>query len=182
MIPWRGGEWDRCLLGGELVPGLVRVTVTPSRDVQVKPSPGKDAPALVDGGGRGATVKIEVEVWTTRTDHSQLVALAAMLDRVAPSRPGALKEPVKIVHPATAIARVSHVSSLTYTIPPPSGGRLIVPIDAVQWFPEEDTTRPVQTSNTPAGGGAPAPGDDGGSFGSGTVPDPDPDNLGADYP
>lgn len=186
MVPWRDGQWDRCILGGERVPGLARVTVVASRDVSLVASPGKDAPSLKDGGGRGATIKLEVEVWTTRTDHSQVTELSRLLARLDPRRPGAAKSPVSIVHPATAMANIQHLASATYTIPPITGGRLVVPIDCVQWFPEEDATTPANTAppaNSAGGaGGGPGGIGDGGPFGDGSVPEPDPDNLGADYP
>jgi hypothetical protein len=171
---WKDGSWDRCMLGTEYLPGIVSVEVTPAWDVQAVASPGKDAPALKDQGNKGAAVKITVEI---RED--QLADFVRCLTAISPKRPGGIKDPVPIVSPQTAIAGVTHVTSVTYTIGKPNRktGTLTVPITCHEWFPEEETQRDA-TQGLP---GAPSLGD-GGPLGDPTVPEPDPENLGADYP
>jgi hypothetical protein len=196
-IGWNDGSWDRCILGDDALPGIVRVTVDTSRDVQQVVSPGVDAPSLKDQGFRGATVSIEWEVWSEQggRDLSKLNEAQRILAKLSPRRPGGVKEPVAIVHPATALAGVTHIYSASYTIPPIKGGRLVIPIKALEWFPPEETTKPAQQAAAPpaggganaqagaaGGGGAGAAGmGDGGPLGDGSVPPADPENLGADF-
>lgn len=192
-VGWRDGSWDRCILGGEPLPGIVRVTVDTSRDVQAVASPGTDAVALKDQGFRGAVVSIQWELWIERGDIGLLQRAAAILAKLSPRRPGGVGEPVTIVHPATALAGVSSIYAASYSIPPVTGGKLIIPIKALEWFPAEDTTKPAQQGTAPsggtnaqagaAGGGAGAAGmGDGGPLDDGAVPPADPENLGADFP
>lgn len=189
MSGWRDGSWDRCILGPDVLPGVCRVWVDVGRDIQEVPSPGMAAPKLKDQGGKAGKVKIEVDVWITRTDTSQLDALAAALALINPRRPDGIKTPIPIVHPQTALAGIRYVTSPHYSIPPPNGrvGKLTITIDLTEWFEEEDTTKPASASNTPGSsgggtGGTPQTLGDGGPLGDPTVPDPDPENLGADYP
>lgn len=197
-VGWRDGSWDRCVLGGDPLPGIVRVTVDTSRDVQAVASPGTDAVALKDQGFRGATVSIQWELWIERGDIGLLQRAALILAKLSPRRPGGVGEPVSIVHPATALAGVTHIYAASYSIPPVTGGRLIIPIKALEWFPPEQQ-KPAQSngagSNVEAGarggeaGGAagevpPGAGGmgDGGPLDDGAVPPADPENLGADFP
>lgn len=184
---WRDGSWDRAAIGPLRVPGICRVFVEVSRDVQLVASPGKDAPTLKDQGSKGATVKLEIDV-----KPEELGDLAAFLAMINPRRPGGVKEPLPIVSAQTAIAGVSHVYSPKFSIGQPDRKRgiLTVPIEFVEWFPEADTERDAQQAAAPTppapnagteGGGAGALLGDGGPLGDPTVPEPDPENLGADY-
>lgn len=187
---WRDGSWDRCILGPDVLPGVQRVTVDVGRNISEVASPGTAAPKLKDQGGKAGIVKIEVDIWITRTDTSQLDALAAALALINPRRPDGIKTPIPIVHPATALAGIRYVTSPHYSIPPPNGkiGKLTVAIDLIEWFEEEDTTKPASAATTPGPsggggtGGTPQTLGDGGPLGDPAVPDPDPANLGADYP
>lgn len=186
---WRDGSWDRCVLGPDVLPGVCRVWVDGGgRDIQIVQSPGAAAPKSKDQGGTGGKVKIEVDVWITRTDTRQLDALAAALALINPRRPDGTKTPIPILHPATALAGIRFVTSPGYQIPPPNGkvGKLTVTINLSEWFEEEDTTKPVSAGapgSAPGGQGAtPQTLGDGGPLGDPSVPDPDPANLGADYP
>lgn len=180
---WRDGSWDRLDLDNERVPGVVRVWARKARDVQSVASPGKDAPALKDQGNKGGSATIEIDVWTSRTDTSQIDRLAAILAKLDPKRPGGVKTPVAASHPALALAGITHLASATYEIPPPNGrsGILTITIEALEWFPEEDTNTSA-TSQDPAAPQGGAGENDGGPLDFGDVPPPDPENLGASFP
>lgn len=173
---WFDGSWDTLVLQGVVMPGLWRVSGSVSRGVTVVKAKGTDGPRLKDDGQNPGSLKIEGDVWTDKggRDVSRLVALEQFLATIQPRKPGGLKTPTTILHPAASLLGISLIYIPGFSIGVISNGKLGITFDNVmEYFPEEESGKSTQQ-------GAPKPPDDGGPIDTGDVPAADPENLGMD--
>lgn len=183
-VPWirldRSGAspWDSARLGGEIVPGKVKVWISLTRDIVEDKPKGEDGPTQTDNGYLGAEVKIEIEIWT----EEQLKRLVALLVNWFPKKPGATSNPVELSYPSAIMTGVTRIRIKTFEVPPWDKAKLTIPLSAREWLPP-GSQKPTSTSNKTQGGAGGGPTNDGGPLGgSGDVPPPDPENLGGDFP
>lgn len=140
--PEESSAWDRCEIGGIVLPGVSRVRCPTKREIDGKASPGSDGATFTDKGKAPAHVRIttrihervEWEVWLTAREQ---------LD---PLRNGGLKQPKTIEHPKTALAGIEsiYVTSIEESDPNPKSGMTIT-IDAIQWMKQATKTNSKQT-------------------------------------
>lgn len=178
---WLGGAWDRTRIGGKLLPGMtLDFKLSPTVTVNTSKAKGQDGPSTDVEGYEGAPGTMIQRVW----GQAQLNALCAMLSDWLPNKPGAVYRPQSVEHPVATAVNASLFVVKTYTLGKPAQGKtyIDIPITLAPWFatpPKNTQTNPNPlTSGAPGGPG----GNDGGPFGDGTVPEPDPANLGGDYP
>jgi hypothetical protein len=136
-------SWDTCILGGEILPGIADVTFEKDREFDVKKSSGSDGVVLQDLGAKAATGTIVLTVWAPEQwDDWQRIR-----PNIEPSKPGALKSPLTIVHPSAAAAGVDVivVTHLSESMPR-KGGSMRIKMECLQWFPQP---KPVQAKKEP---------------------------------
>lgn len=103
--PEEAAEWDRCNLGGELLPGVATVKCPTSRSVDGKAVPGKDGATFKDKGRDLAKVTISLHITTSE----EFLRWQAMRPKLEPQKLGGLKSPLAIEHPKTELAGVPSV-------------------------------------------------------------------------
>jgi hypothetical protein len=173
---WIDGSWDRVVLGGVTLPGVVRTfSVATGRNLTLTKGKGEDGPTLTDEGYTGATFDLVLAISTPR----EIAEASGALGVLAPKRPGQPAEPKTIAHPVPAALGIAtvYVQSLSFGMPDAAGLWLLT-AKLVEWLPGPKKT---QSSNVPQGGGGGGTGN-GGAFGDPAVPAPDPANLGGDFP
>ena len=172
-MTWLDGSWDQFYFDGVLLPGrLKKCDVTVARDIEKVKADGSDTPNTKDNGYAGAVVDIEIELWRA----AQAADLGGVIAGISPRQAGGLSTPHFIFHPITNAANVMVVYVESYKLSMPNKGRMAVAFTLYEWFPEGTDKKTKQG----AGAGSEDMGD-GGPFGSGYVPPPDPENVGADF-
>jgi hypothetical protein len=174
-MTWRDGSWDQFYIDAILLPGRVlKCDATVARDIEMVKEDGTDTPNTKDNGYTGGVVDLEMELWRA----SQAEQLGNILANVSPRQAGGLTSPHSIFHPITNVANIIRVYVEKYKLTMPKKGRMVIAFTLFEWFPEGSNTKSKQGNGTPGGGEGPG---DGGDFGNGYVPPPDPENVGADF-
>lgn len=173
-MTWIDGSWDQFWIDADLLPGRVKkCDVTVARDIEkVKPD-GVDSPETKDNGYVGAIVDLEIEIWRA----AQAADLGNVLAGISPRQVGGLTRPHNIFHPITNMSNVIRVYVEKYKLSMPNKGRMIIAFTLHEWFPEGTDKKTKQGKGSSGDDGI----DDGGDFGNGYVPPPDPENVGADF-
>lgn len=174
-MTWIDGSWDQFFIDSRLMPGRVDACdVTVARDIEkVKPE-GSDTPNTKDNGYTGAIVDLRLELWRAE----QAAELGDILAGISPRQAGGLASPHNIFHPLTNAANVIIVYVEKYKLSMPKKGRMQIALTLHEWFPEGSDVATKQGNGTPGGTQGI---DDGGGFGNGYVPPPDPENVGANF-
>jgi hypothetical protein len=127
-----GSFWDLWWLGGGLVPGLCAdFDVAKSRSIDLAKQKGTDGVTLTDNGYEGAPVKVTQILWTP----TQWSDFQDWLPNYDPQRPGGVRTPQDIVHPAASLLGVRSVYLNKIHTSQPVKGILRVDFEMVQWFP-----------------------------------------------
>jgi len=174
-MTWLDGSWDQFYIDADLMPGRVKkCDVKVARDIEkVKPD-GSDTPNTKDNGYAGAVVDLELELYRAE----QAAQLGDIIAGISPRQAGGLSKPHNIFHPITNAANVIIIYVESYKLSMPNKGRMIFAMTMHEWFPEGSNKATNQgNGGTDTGDGI----DDGGDFGNGYVPPPDPENVGADF-
>ena len=100
-----GSAWDTARWAGKEVPGLVRVTVSTERKIDVSNGPGIEGAQLRPQGSSPAEVGVEIVIWTDEQD----TALQALLKVVDPRVSGRKLVPYILEHPAMQRASVAGI-------------------------------------------------------------------------
>lgn len=206
-MTWRDGSWDVVYLGPNAalwvpLPGRVRdLKVKPKRKIQTSKEPETDNPHLKDEGYDGADVILVLELFKA----AQWLELEAYIPDIWARQPGAQSIALDIRHPITKAFNVQQVFIKDIDTGMPQNGRLAVTFSMGEYFgPEKKkkTRGPGEGGGGTSGGGAAGNagsaaggaageaatdpvnpyGDGGGDFDNSTVPDPDPENLGPNFP
>lgn len=130
--------WDVCSLGGVLLPGIASVTVSGrGRNIDEQASKGTDGVELKDNGLTVA--KISIRLVLTETDWPDWLNV---LPKIDPQRPGAMRQPLQIVHPEPNHVGIELVYVREISGEPPDlvNGKVIT-IDCGQWFPQKKATK-----------------------------------------
>lgn len=146
-------RWDFCYLDNQLCPGISKVTVEKSRDVDVQKPPGSDGANLSDKGYNPAKVTVELWIYT----REQWEAWQDLREKIDPQRAGGLRTPISISHPEPNGLGIDtvYVQSLSGAPPSAAHGK-IERIECIQWFkaPEpakQDQGAPADSSDEPDG-------------------------------
>src|SRR5688572_2539594 len=87
--------WDKLQLGGEQLPGMVRLKAATSHDFDIKKPKGKRKAKAKDSGDKPSTPEFEWLVWT----REQWKEAQRLIPLLSPEKPGAAKSPLAAVHP-----------------------------------------------------------------------------------
>jgi hypothetical protein len=110
---WEDAEdWNTCNLGGFKLPGLVDVTCTLGRKLDIKSPPGSDGGTITDKGYELAKIKIKCTMWLQ--EHKQ--ELRFILKALHP-RASTLKKAFGISYPSTELLGIRSVYIQTITGP-----------------------------------------------------------------
>jgi len=130
--------WDFLWLGGGLVPGLCALfDISKERSIDLAKQKGKDGITLTDNGYNGAPCKATQILWK----KSQWDDFTDWLPNYDPQRPGGVRTPLDIVHPAAALLGVRSVYLTKIHTSNPVNGILRVDFEMVQWFPSTATAK-----------------------------------------
>lgn len=97
-----GSEWDGATWAGREVPGLVRVSVSTERKIDVANGPGLDGAQLRFQGMSPAEISVEVVLWTVKHDTD----MKALAELVAPKKSKKPPLPYPFIHPALQRANI----------------------------------------------------------------------------
>ncbi len=139
-------SWDFCQLGGVFLPGVCTVTrFKDGLDIDVQKKRKKEKARLRDNGIAPCAFHIKVEL--TAKYWSQWVAV---LPTIKPRRPGAVRSPLKIVHPLPNLHGIEnvYVHEIEYSEATARAG-MVITILVGEWFEEEKDAPP--TNKKPKG-------------------------------
>jgi hypothetical protein len=135
-------RWNNPVLGNVHLPGIWTVTVEKGRDVEFNKAKGKDGGNTKDNGAAQGKVTIE-GVIPNRQIWEEWLAIEKDLD---PNKPGALKKPLEISHPATERRGIRAVYVVAIKESPPTArGGLRITIECHEWFPAPKPTKAAKT-------------------------------------
>lgn len=98
--------WDTCTLGGNVLPGLCRIT-SPKKGhkLHIKESPGTHGATITDQGYKPAQFTIVQMIWS----REHWVAQQAIMPALEPIATKAVATPFDILHPVTAMRNIKSV-------------------------------------------------------------------------
>lgn len=134
-------QWDAVQLAGTFLPGVATVSrFADGLDIDVQKKRKKEKARLRDNGIAPCAFLIKVEL--TAADWP---AWVKVLPLIKPRRPGAVRAPMKIVHPLPNIHGVEdvYVKEIEYDEPTARKG-LVVTIHVGEWFEEEKDTKTIK--------------------------------------
>lgn len=147
-VPWLDDApelWNTCELGGITLPGLCKVDVSLSQEVDVKKPKGKHGATLTRQGYNPAKVKVRVRVWEAEQFDELQVAIAnvwpASLTRKKNAPTMKVDGPISIEHPKTRLWGIRGVTILG--IEDNNGDRgdvYEVTFDCIEFYPSPKTT------------------------------------------
>lgn len=126
------GEWDSLTLAGYIVPGVVDVEVTESRDVDIKRTKGSDKATLEDNGSE----PVEVEITVTLATRRHWLDWQTILPQISPRKAGGVSQPLTASHPELTLAGVTAlvIKEIQSDAPTAKEGKRIR-IRAIEWLP-----------------------------------------------
>lgn len=127
--------WDYIVLGGTPFPGIVAITGSKGRKVDVQAAKGEDGGTLVDNGYDPAKGSISLRLFR----RSEWEAWQAAFPGLDPAKKERL--PVEVQHPALMAIGVQRIYITTIGVPTLDAGILTVAMDWVQWFPSPKKTK-----------------------------------------
>lgn len=135
------GPWDYVVLGGQVVPGVARVTVDSGSGLDVqKPKGGKKA-TIVDNGDPPAKVTIELELLPGDVEEFRDFIIPILRPRGKNSG----RAPLEIQHPNCEMWGIGIIAVDTIKSPPPkSGGTMTLTINAYEWAPGPEPVKRVE--------------------------------------
>jgi len=144
-------SWDTLFLGGDFMPGVARVDVTLSSDLDIaKPKAGKGA-TIKDNGDPPAKLKIRLQIVT----KDEIDALAQKLSLLRPKAKNGARDPVEIGHPNANFWGINTITITDISSPQPDAvDGWIITIDAVQWFPAPKAVAAASKKPTATGDAA----------------------------
>jgi hypothetical protein len=136
-------DWDTCLLGDAIIPGIVSVSgLKCGLDVDTKKAKGADLPTSTDNGIKANRFKLHV--WITASQYPEWLAA---LPTFNPLRPGRARQPLGIIRPDVNELGIRNVRVIEIESEPPTarGGKRYT-IEVEPWF---DAPKPVKKKETP---------------------------------
>lgn len=144
-LPWPGSSeldaqsWDTLLMGGALYPGLVRIKVHGSLDVDKGKAGNKHGANLKVKGFKPRDVTIEWRIWDDTNDREKTLAdwdqMQAILDELEPVTGKSNFTPVAIFNPKTAARGVYSVLVEEIDGPDWADGIMSVTLKCTEWNP-----------------------------------------------
>lgn len=132
-----GAEWDFVQLGGVFLPGVCTVSrFADGVDIDVQKRRRKEKARLRDNGIAPCAFVISVEL-----TGAEWQAWCDVLPTIKPRRPGAVRTPLKIVHPLPNLHGVNdvYVREIEYEEPTARKG-MRIHIKVGEWFEQEKDT------------------------------------------
>lgn len=125
-------SWDKVFLGGDIVPGVAKVSVRKKSGLDIqKPKGGKRA-SIVDNGDPLAKVTIRLEMFADEYKEFR----DFILPIIAPKNKSGGREPLEIGHPHAQMYGINTVAIEDIDAPAPESGSTVkVTITAVEWAP-----------------------------------------------
>lgn len=130
--------WDELFLGGVTWPGVWRQSTEVGRAVDKAKTAGVDGYTTTDKGYTGGVMQFEGRFF----DELSWLDFEALVPNFHPRRPGAIKTPLDIYHPAPALLGITYVYLEKIKIGHPAEGSLICPVtlELSEWFPNTKKT------------------------------------------
>lgn len=142
-IPWLDDApdaWNTVKLGGLAVPGIARVGVKPSQEVEIKKPKGKHVGSTTRQGYNAARVTIKVTVWTPE----QFAELRTLIASIWPAaramkqagEPAKVDGPIPVSHPKTQLWGINAITLLDIEDPEnDTGDRYELTLSCVEYLP-----------------------------------------------
>lgn len=145
--PGEASAWDTAELGGQRLPGLVRVEGDIARKINVSSGPGLDGATLTPLGTEPASLTISVLLWTPK----QWDRWKAIAPIVTPQRSKRPPQPLALSHPAASLLGVTAVLVEKVSAPKAGSvrGSVEVTITVKQWLKPRPALVGVPTLNVP---------------------------------
>jgi hypothetical protein len=137
------GDWNTCILGDSIVPGIVSVEdLEVGIDIDTKKTRGHECPTSTDNGLRPTRFKLRVWLNTSMWQDWQTA-----VQSFQPRRPGRERQPLQIIHPLVNHLGITQVrvAGIKANSPTAKNG-LVFQIMLEEWF---DKPKEVKRSNTP---------------------------------
>ncbi len=140
-----GQDWDTVVLAGIRMPGIASVQPSTSRNLDIKPSKGKDGPTITDNGYNAAPVAISLTIHN-REDWKKIQEIFPKI--IHPRKKGGERQPVDIFHPVTSFLGISQIY-IRGIKPKMSNQVLTIDLDCVEWFPKPVVRKKPKKSQEP---------------------------------
>lgn len=143
-VPWPDEApelWNTLSLGGVALPGLAKVDVRVSQEIEVKKPKGKHGATETRQGYNPADVKIRLRFWEPEQFTQFQTVLAKLWPEVAASKkdgqPGKVDGPVKIDHPKTRLWNITaiQIKSIDDKNGDSPGGFYDIDLDCIKYYP-----------------------------------------------
>jgi hypothetical protein len=130
--------WDELFLGGVTWPGVWQLKTSVGRAVDKAKTAGVDGYTTTDKGYTGGEISLEGKFFR----ELDWLDFEALLPNFHPRRPGAIKTPLDIYHPAPALLGITYVYLENIEIGHPTAPSLICPVTlkCSEWFPNTKKT------------------------------------------
>ena len=156
--------WDECIVGGNKLPGLCKLSGTGiARKLDKKNPKGKDGATLTDEGNQLGGITITQRIWT----DEQWEETQRIFPLLQPRRPGGPRQPQSFYHPLSEFLGIRRV--YVEKVPVPSHdsgmGMLTLTYQLTEWVPapvktkkntakdKQDGASQVETNMTEESGG-----------------------------
>jgi len=131
-------DWDRLVLGGNLMPGVWDIDFPSTRNMDVKKAKGKDGARFKDEGYDPA--RIELIGKLTSRDHFK--ELARILSDIHPKKKGAARAVLGIDHPKARLLGIVSVYVIELRSPKLERGLMTMTIRALEYVDKPATVKP----------------------------------------
>lgn len=131
-------EWDRLVIGRNVMPGVWDVEFSCKRQVDVKKSKGKDGGRIKDEGYANPIIELNGKIATAE----QWAKLQQILPTLHPKKKGSARETYGIAHPKTKLLGISTVYLTEIRAPQLSKGILSITITCVEFTPQPKAVTP----------------------------------------
>ena len=114
LFPDEGpNEWDNCIIGGRLLPGIVEVNCEPSVNLDTQKGHGKSGAKVIYRGVNPTKVTVQLQMWTSaQMAYFEEVIVGTLMPDISKVKGNAAQLAalaVDIVHPVTKLWRVKSV-------------------------------------------------------------------------
>lgn len=137
-FPYRASRsWNEVVLGKYSLPGLGKLDIRVSNEVEKKKPKGTSGASTTFQGRNVASLKLSLAMW----DEEQFAAFQEMLPDLWPSISKEAAAPLEIVHPKARLWGIRSVviETIDDTQPDNSGDYYVIKFDLSQWQPPVKT-------------------------------------------
>lgn len=134
--------WTYVTISGKQFPGIVAITGSKGRKVDVQAAKGEDGGTLVDNGYDPAKGSISLQL-SNRFEWEDWQIAFPGLDPAKKER-----LPVEVQHPALLAIGIQRIYITTIGVPTLDAGILSLTMDWVQWFPSPKKTKGAAKKKT----------------------------------